>query len=46
MSFPIFDEYWGADEELLLLEAIQMYGIGNWLDIHVRTLSRDLSRLG
>ncbi len=25
MSFPLFEEGWGADEELLLLEAIQMY---------------------
>lgn len=39
MSFPLFEEGWGADEELLLLEAIQMYGIGNWSEIseHVGT---------
>jgi transcriptional adapter 2-alpha len=30
---PIFDEDWGANEELLLLEAIEMYGFGNWSDI-------------
>jgi transcriptional adapter 2-alpha len=30
---PIFDEEWGAEEELLLLEAIEMYGFGNWSDI-------------
>jgi len=30
LTFPIFDEEWGADEELALLEAVEMYGIGNW----------------
>jgi transcriptional adapter 2-alpha len=30
---PIFESDWGADEELLLLEAIEMYGFGNWSDI-------------
>ena len=36
---PLFDERWGADEELLLLEAIEMFGFGNWSDIaeHVST---------
>eukprot|EP01113_Clastostelium_recurvatum_P029973 TRINITY_DN3631_c0_g1_i3.p1 TRINITY_DN3631_c0_g1~~TRINITY_DN3631_c0_g1_i3.p1 ORF type:complete len:584 (+),score=187.76 TRINITY_DN3631_c0_g1_i3:68-1819(+) len=33
MHFPLFTEDWGADEELLLLEAIDMYGLGNWSDI-------------
>jgi len=39
MHFPLFDETWGADEEILLLEAIEMYGLGNWNDIsdHVGT---------
>ncbi len=39
MGFPLFEEGWGADEELLLLEAIQMYGLGNWGEIseHVGT---------
>ena len=38
-SFPLFDAAWGGDEELLLLEAIEMYGFGNWGDIadHVGT---------
>ncbi|KAI9290808.1 hypothetical protein K502DRAFT_368933 [Neoconidiobolus thromboides FSU 785] len=31
-TFPIFDEKWGADEELLLIEALEMYGIGAWAD--------------
>ncbi|GAB4822858.1 hypothetical protein N2152v2_009904 [Parachlorella kessleri] len=30
LSFPLYHPEWGADEELLLLEAIDMYGLGNW----------------
>ncbi|KAG2489501.1 hypothetical protein HYH03_011953 [Edaphochlamys debaryana] len=30
LSFPIFHPDWGADEEILLLEAIDQYGLGNW----------------
>eukprot|EP00743_Colponemidia_sp_Colp-15_P003299 GILK01003563.1.p1 GENE.GILK01003563.1~~GILK01003563.1.p1 ORF type:complete len:591 (+),score=112.18 GILK01003563.1:139-1911(+) len=33
LNFPLFVEDWGADEELLLLEGIEMYGLGNWTDI-------------
>lgn len=32
-SFPIVDESWKAYEELALLEAIELYGIGSWTDI-------------
>ncbi|KAK1148633.1 Transcriptional adapter ada2 [Aspergillus melleus] len=32
-SVPIFDEDWGADEELLLLEGADIYGLGSWADI-------------
>lgn len=32
-SFPIFDPEWGADEELLLLEGCEIYGLGSWADI-------------
>ncbi|KAI0161933.1 transcriptional adaptor-like protein [Hypoxylon sp. FL1284] len=32
-SFPIFDRDWGADEELLLLEGCEIYGLGSWADI-------------
>ncbi|GAA6012842.1 hypothetical protein JCM11491_006196 [Sporobolomyces phaffii] len=32
-SFPIFTQLWGADEELLLVEGAEMYGLGNWADI-------------
>jgi len=39
VNFPLFDELWDAEEELLLLEAIGKYGLGNWEDIadHVGT---------
>jgi len=41
LNFPLFNEHWGADEELLLLEGIEMYGLGNWGDVsdHVGTKS-------
>ena len=32
-SIPIFDKDWGADEELLLLEGAERYGLGSWADI-------------
>ena len=32
-SFPIFESDWGADEELLLLEGAEIYGLGSWADI-------------
>ncbi|GAA5960143.1 hypothetical protein JCM3765_002485 [Sporobolomyces pararoseus] len=32
-AFPIFNQLWGADEELLLIEGAEMYGLGNWSDI-------------
>ena len=32
-SFPIFEKEWGADEELLLIEGAQIYGLGSWADI-------------
>ncbi|KAI1076830.1 transcriptional adaptor-like protein [Whalleya microplaca] len=32
-SVPIFDPDWGADEELLLLEGCETYGLGSWADI-------------
>lgn len=30
LSFPVYARDWGADEESLLLEAIELYGLGNW----------------
>lgn len=32
-SVPIYDAEWGADEELLLLEGAETYGLGSWVDI-------------
>ncbi|KAL7273832.1 Transcriptional adapter ada2 [Rhizina undulata] len=32
-SYPIFTDNWGADEELLLLEGAETYGLGSWADI-------------
>lgn len=32
-QYPIFDEDWGADEELMLIEGCQKEGLGNWQDI-------------
>ena len=39
MRFPLFTQDWAADEELLLLEAISLYGFGSWDDIseHIGT---------
>ena len=30
LSFPLYERDWGADEEMLLLEAVELYGLGNW----------------
>ncbi|KAF2430892.1 transcriptional adaptor 2 [Tothia fuscella] len=32
-SIPIYTSEWGADEELLLLEGAETYGLGSWADI-------------
>lgn len=32
-SIPIYTEDWGADEEILLLEGAERYGLGSWADI-------------
>ena len=32
-SIPVYDENWGADEELCLLEGAENYGLGSWADI-------------
>lgn len=32
-SIPIYAEDWGADEELLLLEGSDKYGLGSWNDV-------------
>ncbi|KAG8062630.1 hypothetical protein GUJ93_ZPchr0003g16592 [Zizania palustris] len=39
LSFPLICPDWNADEEILLLEGIEMYGLGNWTEVaeHVGT---------
>lgn len=32
-AYPIYTPDWGADEELLLLQGAEMYGLGSWADI-------------
>lgn len=32
-SIPIYTEDWGADEELLMLEGSERYGLGSWADV-------------
>lgn len=31
-AYPIFEDGWGADEELLLIEGLKSCGMGNWQD--------------
>ncbi|XP_031394515.1 transcriptional adapter ADA2a isoform X1 [Punica granatum] len=33
LSFPLICPDWNVDEEMLLLEAIEMYGFGNWAEV-------------
>ncbi|XP_052734680.1 transcriptional adapter ADA2 isoform X4 [Vigna angularis] len=33
LCFPLICPDWNADEEILLLEAIEMYGFGNWNEV-------------
>ncbi|KDP38428.1 hypothetical protein JCGZ_04353 [Jatropha curcas] len=42
LSFPLICPDWNADEEILLLEGIEMYGFGNWTEVaeHVGTKNR------
>lgn len=42
LSFPLLCPDWNADEEILLLEGIDMYGLGNWTEIadHIGTKSK------
>ncbi|XP_038704091.1 transcriptional adapter ADA2 isoform X2 [Tripterygium wilfordii] len=42
LSFPLICPDWNADEEMLLLEGIEMYGFGNWTEVaeHVGTRTR------
>ncbi|CAB3983063.1 Transcriptional adapter 2-beta [Paramuricea clavata] len=38
-TFPLFMEEWSAEEEMLLLDAVEQHGHGNWVDIadHIGT---------
>eukprot|EP00842_Homolaphlyctis_polyrhiza_P006910 jgi/Hompol1/808/HPOL_004512-RA len=42
LDFPIFEADWGADEELLLVEGLELHGVGNWEQIseHVGTKNK------
>ncbi|KAJ4976603.1 hypothetical protein NE237_001709 [Protea cynaroides] len=42
LSFPLICLDWNADEEILLLEGIEMYGLGNWAEVaeHVGTKTK------
>ncbi|KAL9254873.1 Transcriptional adapter ADA2b-like protein [Drosera capensis] len=43
LSFPLFCPDWNADEEILLLEGLEMYGLGNWAEVaeHVGTKNKE-----
>ncbi|KAG2735921.1 hypothetical protein G9P44_000011 [Scheffersomyces stipitis] len=42
-TYPIFVEEWGADEELLLIQGCDTFGLGNWQDIadHIGNRSKE-----
>ena len=42
LSFPLLTLDWGADEELLLLEGVEIFGLSNWTDVseHVGTKTK------
>lgn len=42
LSFPLIHPDWNADEEILLLEGVEMYGLGNWAEVadHVSTKTK------
>uniref|UniRef100_A0A2P2M3M8 Transcriptional adapter n=1 Tax=Rhizophora mucronata TaxID=61149 RepID=A0A2P2M3M8_RHIMU len=44
LSFPLICPDWNADDEILLLEGIEMYGLGNWTEVaeHVGTKSKEM----
>lgn len=45
-SYPIFDEDWGADEELQLIEGCEQYGVGSWGDIAEHIGGRNTEEVG
>ncbi|GJN23298.1 hypothetical protein PR202_gb10934 [Eleusine coracana subsp. coracana] len=40
LSFPLICPDWNADEEILLLEGIEMYGLGNWAEVAEHDMSQ------
>ncbi|KAL6561222.1 hypothetical protein OROMI_016823 [Orobanche minor] len=42
LAFPLICPDWNADEEMLLLEGLEMYGLGNWNEVaeHVGTKTK------
>ena len=44
-ALPIIDPNWGADEELLLIEASESAGLGNWADVAEQVTSRSKEEL-
>ncbi|KEH22976.1 putative transcription factor MYB/SANT family [Medicago truncatula] len=43
LSFPLICPDWNADEEILLLEGLEMYGMNNWAEVaeHVGTKNKE-----
>jgi len=44
-ALPIISPDWSADEELLLIEASEYYGLGNWADVAEQVTSRSKEEL-
>jgi transcriptional adapter 2-alpha len=44
-ALPIIHPDWSADEELLLIEALEYYGLGNWADVAEQVTSRSKEEL-
>jgi transcriptional adapter 2-alpha len=42
LDFPVLSSDWTAHEELMLLQALDLYGLGNWVEVamHVGTQSK------
>lgn len=41
LIFPIYEDSWRADEELLLIEGCESHGLGNWEDIAEHVGAKD-----
>jgi len=41
MHFPFLTRDWSAEEEQLLLEGLELYGIGNWADVSEHVSTKD-----